>query len=48
MQKPLKLGSSGLFSVFSRDEVSQGRRRCYAILVRQSRLRTGTSDGSEY
>ena len=46
--EPLKPGSSRLLCVFSLDEVSQDRRRCYAILVCQSRLGTGTSKSSKY
>ena len=34
---------SGFLGVFSPDEMSQDRRRCYAILICQSRLGTGAS-----
>ena len=46
--EPLKPGSSRFLCVFRLDDVSQDRRRCYAIVVCQSRLGTGTSRSSKY
>lgn len=46
--EPGKASFSGLLGVFSMDEMSQDRWRCYAILKRRSRLGMGASKSRKY